>query len=153
MTVEQLVSEGLDVHEKTLSANEKKVKIKEVLQTVGLNYDEVINRYPHEFSGGQRQRISIARAMILKPKLMILDEPTSALDVSIQTQILNLLNNLQNKYNLSYIFISHDMEVIKAVSDYIIVIKDGRIVEKGTTHNIFNNSNSSYTKALLQAVI
>ena len=84
---------------------------------------------------------------------MILDEPTSALDVSIQTQILDLLNNLQNKYNLSYIFISHDMKVIKAVSDYIIVIKDGRIVEKGTTHNIFNNSNSSYTKALLQAVI
>lgn len=153
MTVEQIVAEGLNIHEKSLSIYEKILKIKEVLLTVGLNYEEVNNRYPHEFSGGQRQRIAIARGLILKPKLMILDEPTSALDVNIQTQILDLLNDLQQKYNLSYIFISHDMKVIKAMSDYIIVMKNGEIIEEGNTSTLFQNPQTKYTKKLLQAVI
>ena len=153
MTVEQIVAEGLDIHEQSLTENEKILKIKNVLKIVGLNFEEINTRYPHEFSGGQRQRIAIARALILKPNLMILDEPTSALDVSIQTQILNLLNDLQKSNNLSYIFISHDMKVIKAMSDYIIVMKNGVIKEEGTTDKLFNNPQTDYTKKLLQAVI
>ena len=153
MTVEQIISEGLDVHEQHLDINEKNIKIRSIINEVGLKFDEVANRYPHEFSGGQRQRISIARALILTPKLMILDEPTSALDISIQSQILDLLNELQLKYGLSYIFISHDMKVIKSVADYIIVIKQGKIIEEGEANQIFSKPKISYTKDLIQAVI
>ena len=114
-----------------------------------MNYDRDYNKYPHEFSGGQRQRIAIARALILKPKILILDEPTSALDITIQNQILDLLQNLQEKFSLSYIFISHDMNVIKSVSDKIIVLKDGKLIEYNDAMTVFKNPKNQYTKNLI----
>ena len=153
MTIEEIIREGLDVHQKKLSNDKKKIEIKSIMNEVGLDYKKIYNRFPHEFSGGQRQRIAIARALILKPKLLILDEPTSALDVTIQNQIIRLLNSLQEKYNLSYIFISHDMKVINSLSDYVIILKNGKIIEEGLTENIFNNPISDYTKNLLKSVL
>ena len=153
MTIEQIVSEGLTVHEKNLSEDDQRIKIKEVLKEVGMNYDNIKERFPHEFSGGQRQRISIARALILIPKVIIFDEPTSALDVNIQAQILEMLNNIQKEKELSYIFISHDMKVIRAMADNVLVIKNGRIVEEGDANTIFNFPKNDYTKKLIQSVI
>ena len=153
MTVEEIINEGLQIHYPKLSFVEKKNKVKKILYEVGLDYEENYNRYPHEFSGGQRQRIAIARAIILNPKILILDEPTSALDISIQNQIIELLNNLQEKFSLSYIFISHDMKVIRSVSDKVIVLKNGKLIESNGVKEIFINPKNQYTKNLIQSVI
>tara|TARA_B100000575_G_scaffold293472_1_gene304988 strand:+ start:43 stop:1620 length:1578 start_codon:yes stop_codon:yes gene_type:complete len=153
MNIEDIISEGLMVHYPNISLKEKKQKLKKIIEKVGLDYKNTIEKYPHEFSGGQRQRIAIARALILEPKILILDEPTSALDVTIQNQILNLLNNLQKELGLSYIFISHDMRVIRATANKIIVLKDGSVVEINQSDNIFSSPKSNYTRKLISAVI
>ena len=152
MNVEKILNEGIDVHFPKYSELEKKQILKDILKETGMDYDRDHNKYPHEFSGGQRQRIAIARALILKPKILILDEPTSALDITIQNQILDLLQNLQEKYSLSYIFISHDMNVIRSVSDKIIVLNKGKLIEYDNAEIIFNNPINEYTKNLIRSV-
>ena len=150
MTVEKLVSEPLFIH-KILSEEKIKERVLELIELVGLK-SEHLKRYPHEFSGGQRQRIGIARAISLNPKLLIADEPVSALDVSIQAQVINLLIELQEQLNLSYLFISHDLSVIEHVSDDVAVMYLGKIVEYGNRHQIFNSPKHPYTQALLSAI-
>lgn len=149
MTVADIVGEGLDIHQ-LAKDKEREDAIISALEDVGLD-PQSRHRYPHEFSGGQRQRVSIARALVLKPKLMVLDEPTSALDRTVQSQIIELLRSLQKKYNLSYIFISHDLAVVKAMSHRIVVMQAGQIVEQGDTEQIFHNPQQSYTQELLEA--
>lgn len=149
MTVARLVGEPLDEHTR-LSKTEKLARVDELMDAVGLNR-KFTDRYPHEFSGGQRQRIAIARAMILKPQAVILDEPTSALDRSVQGQVIELLRDLQTRHGLSYVFISHDLSVVRAISDYVVVMKDGKIVEEGLTDAIFSAPQEAYTKTLIGA--
>ena len=149
-TVMQILQEGLEIHYKTMPKDKQQVLIEETMHDVGLSTD-MLYRYPHEFSGGQRQRIAIARAIILRPKFLLLDEPTSALDRSIQGQVVDLLLELQLKYNLTYLFISHDLSVVKSMSDRIIVMQNGNIVEQGTTQQIFVNPQTEYTKNLIEA--
>jgi len=149
MSVGQIVAEGLTVHAIDPNRDQREL-VAEVLTEVGLR-PAMMDRYPHEFSGGQRQRIAIARAMILRPKLVVLDEPTSALDMTVQVQIVELLRALQRKYQLAYLFISHDLRVVRALSHKVVVMKQGDIVEAGSREEIFNAPATDYTRALLAA--
>lgn len=149
MSISEIIAEGLQIHQPN-SKDQHEAQIIEALNEVGLDPDSR-HRYPHEFSGGQRQRIAIARALVLKPELIILDEPTSALDRTVQKQIVELLRNLQEKYALSYLFISHDLAVVKALSHRLIVMHHGDIVEQGKASDIFNNPQAEYTRTLLKA--
>lgn len=152
MSVAEIIGEGLKVHRANLSAEERDALVVTALNEVHLNPD-TRHRYPHEFSGGQRQRIAIARAMVLKPKFVVLDEPTSALDVSVQAQIVDLLRELQEKHNLAYMFISHDLRVVRAMAHDLIVLKDGKVVESGPAAQIFANPEQAYTKILMDAAL
>ena len=151
-TIGDIIGEGLKVHFPDLNKAQRTEKILQSLSDVELDKN-FVNRFPHELSGGQRQRVAIARAIILEPKLILLDEPTSALDVSIQMQILELLLKLQNRLGLSYLCISHDLRVIRALSDEVYVMKDGEVVEKGMADQVFNSPQNEYTKELISAAI
>ena len=152
LTVGQIVGEGLTVFERGKSAAERSAMVDEALREVGLSPD-MRGRYPHEFSGGQRQRIAIARAMILKPAFIVLDEPTSALDVSVQAQIVDLLRDLQARHGTAYLFISHDLRIVRALSHDVMVMKNGKVVERGPTERIFTDPQQEYTRALLAAAL
>ncbi len=150
MSVSEIIEEGLKIHEPDQSAAQRDKAVVDVLTEVGLSPDTRF-RYPHEFSGGQRQRIAIARAMVLKPKFVMLDEPTSALDMSVQAQVVDLLRSLQQKYGLAYLFISHDLKVVRALANEVLVMRNGVVVEKGTSQQIFQAPETDYTKALIAA--
>ncbi|TPL91177.1 ABC transporter ATP-binding protein [Mesorhizobium sp. B2-3-12] len=150
MSIAEIIEEGLRIHEPRLSPDERDDKVVAVLKEVGLD-PATRNRYPHEFSGGQRQRVAIARAMVLNPRFVMLDEPTSALDMSVQAQVVDLLRNLQAKHDLAYLFISHDLKVIRALANDVIVMRNGQIVETGPSQQIFENPQTDYTRALISA--
>ncbi len=152
LSVGEIVGEGLDVHGLARGAEERRALVAEALTEVGLD-PETMDRYPHEFSGGQRQRVSIARALVLKPALIVLDEPTSALDVTVQATIVDLLRGLQQRHGLAYIFISHDLRVVRALAARMLVMKDGKVVEAGNAAEIFEAPQQAYTRALLAAAL
>ncbi|MGE8943732.1 ABC transporter ATP-binding protein [Leptospira interrogans] len=150
LSVGQIIEEGLLIQQPGLGYQQRRERVAQALSEVGLPADAQ-DRYPHEFSGGQRQRIAIARAMVLGPKFVMLDEPTSALDMSVQAQIVDLLRDLQTRHNLAYLFISHDLRVVRALSSHVIVMRNGKVVEEGSSEKIFNAPETDYTKALLAA--
>ena len=152
MSVRQIVEEGLLIQEPDLTYEQREKRVADILEEVGVD-PATMERYPHEFSGGQRQRIAIARAVILNPKFVMLDEPTSALDMSVQAQIVELLLTLQKRHNLSYIFISHDLRVVRALANHVIVMRAGNVVEYGETEQVFENPREDYTKTLLAAAL
>jgi microcin C transport system ATP-binding protein len=152
LTIAAIVAEGLAVHMPDLSERERQARVERALTEVGLD-PALAHRYPHEFSGGQRQRIAIARALVLEPKLLVLDEPTSALDMSVQAQVIDLLRELQRRHNLTYLFISHDLRVIQALANEVLVMKDGKIVERGLADAIFEAPRTDYTRTLLAAAL
>ena len=155
MTVGRIVGEGLELHRPELGSAGREALVAQMLDEVGLGpasgMSDVQGRYPHEFSGGQRQRIAIARAVVLRPEILVLDEPTSALDVSVQQQVLDLLAGLQRRYGMSYLFISHDLAVVRAMSHRVMVMKDGDVVEEGDAETLFAAPREPYTRALLAA--
>jgi oligopeptide transport system ATP-binding protein len=151
MTVGDIVGEPFDIHPEALEGRERRKVLQELLDVVGLNPDH-INRYPHQFSGGQRQRIGIARALSLKPKVIVCDEPVSALDVSVQAQVVNLFERLQDEFGLSYVFIAHDLSVVRHISDRVMVMYLGKAVELGNEDQIYGGPTHPYTQALLSAV-
>ena len=152
LPVAAIVAEGLSVHLPELTTEQRQQRVERALAEVGLDPAQA-DRYPHEFSGGQRQRIAIARAMVLEPKFVVLDEPTSALDMSVQAQVIDLLRELQRRHNLTYLFISHDLRVIRALANDVLVMKDGKVVERGSADEIFTNPKTDYTRALLAAAL
>jgi microcin C transport system ATP-binding protein len=150
LSIGEVVGEGLQIHGIAPERAEREARIVQALEEVGID-PEARHRYPHEFSGGQRQRIAIARAMVLKPRFVVLDEPTSALDMSVQAQIVDLLRDLQDRHRLAYLFISHDLKVVRALADEVLVVKDGRVVEHGSSARIFDDPREPYTQALMKA--
>ena len=150
LSIKEIIGEGLEIHKKNLNKIDRDKLILNTLRKVELDHS-ILNRYPHEFSGGQRQRIAIARAIVLKPRFLILDEPTSALDLSVQSQIIDLLKKLQKENNLGYIFISHDLRVVKSLAHELIVLKNGKIIESGNSNQIFRKPKQKYTKQLISA--
>lgn len=151
MTIGAIVSEALEIHFKSMSASDRKSRVADLLRQVGLK-PEMINRYPHEFSGGQRQRIGIARALAVEPEFIVCDEPVSALDVSVQAQIVNLLQDLQEQLGIAYLFIAHDLAVVEHISDHVLVMHHGRIVESASAEEIYSDPKDDYTRKLLAAV-
>jgi len=151
LPVGEIVGEALEIHFKKMAASERHDRVAELLRLVGLQ-PEMVRRYPHEFSGGQRQRIGIARALAVEPKFIVCDEPVSALDVSVQAQIVNLLQDLQAQFGIAYLFIAHDLAVVEHISDHVLVMHHGKIVESASAEAIYNDPQNDYTKSLLAAV-
>ncbi|MFF5553641.1 ABC transporter ATP-binding protein [Streptomyces olivaceoviridis] len=151
MTVGDIIGEPYDIHPEAAPKGDRRRRVQELLDVVGLN-PEYVNRYPHQFSGGQRQRIGIARGLALRPEIIVADEPVSALDVSVQAQVVNLLGRLQSEFDLSYLFIAHDLSIVRHISDRVAVMYLGRIVETGTEAEIYDHPTHPYTQALLSAV-